>query len=145
MKQIILAFFGSLAPSIFFNTSRKNLVWAGLSGVTGWILYIFVLNTTGDAVLSVFAGSLAIGMYSEIMARILKTPATIYSLSGIFPIVPGVPAYNTIEYLVKNDLINAASTGIETIASAGAIAFGIMLMSAAFRFFIKIREELIHR
>lgn len=143
MKQIILSFFGSLVPSIIFNASRKNLVWTGLSGVTGWILYIWVLNTTGDVVLSVFAGSIAIGLYSEIMARVLKSPATIYSLCGIFPIVPGVPAYNTIEYLVKHDLIKAASTGIETIASAGAIAFGIMLMSAVFRFFAKIREKYI--
>lgn len=118
-------------------------MWTGLSGVTGWILYIWVLNTTGDVVLSVFAGSIAIGLYSEIMARVLKSPATIYSLCGIFPIVPGVPAYNTIEYLVKHDLIKAASTGIETIASAGAIAFGIMLMSAVFRFFAKIREKYI--
>ena len=141
MKQIILSFVGSFAPAIFFNTSKRNLIWAGLSGVIGWIIYISIFVRTGNIVISVFAGALSIGVYSEIMARILKTPATVYTLPGIFPIVPGVPAYNTIEYLVKHDLEKAASTGIETIASAGAIAFGIMLMSAAFRFFTKKNKK----
>jgi len=137
MKEIILPFLGSLAPAILFNTSRKKLIWCGFSGVAGWVAYKLLLRITGDVVLSIFAGSIAIGLYSETMARILKTPATVYTLPGIYPIVPGVPAYYTIEFLVKHDLINAASTGLETIASAGAIAFGIMLMSAVFRLFSK--------
>ncbi|NMB97174.1 MAG: threonine/serine exporter [Clostridiaceae bacterium] len=144
MEHIILSFITSIAPAIVFNTSRRNLVWAGLSGVVGWIIYIFLFEKTGDIMLAAFGGALGIGLYSETMARILKTPATVYTLPGIFPIVPGVPAYNTIEYIVKRDLANAASTGLETLGSACTIAFGIMLASAVFRLYsrIKIRAEL---
>ena len=99
MKQIILVFLVAWLHQYFLIQAEK-FGMGRFVRCNGWILYIFVLNTTGDAVLSVFAGSLAIGMYSEIMARILKTPATIYSLSEYF-LCAGVPAYNTIEYLVK--------------------------------------------
>ena len=137
MEQIVISFIGSLAPAIYFNASKRNLIWAGLAGVAGWSIYILLFKNTGDIVLSAFVGALSIGLYSEIMARVLKTPATVYTLPGIFTIVPGVPAYNTIEYIVKHDLVKAGSTAIETIASAAAIAFGIMLMSAAFRLFTR--------
>jgi len=139
MEQIILSFIISIAPAIVYNTSKRNLIWAGFSGVVGWIIYIFLFGKTGDTILAVFTGALGIGLYSETMARILKTPAIVYTLPGIFPIVPGVAAYNTIEYIVKRDFINAASTGLETIGSACAIAFGIMLASAFFRLYSKIK------
>lgn len=141
MEQIVLSFITSIAPAVVFNTSRRNLVWAGLSGVIGWIIYIFLFERTGDVILSVFAGALGIGIYSETMARFLKTPATVYTLPGIFPIVPGVPAYNTIEYIVKQDILNAVTTGLQTLGSSCAIAFGIMLASAVFRFYSRIRMK----
>ncbi len=139
MEQIILSFITSIAPAVVFNTSKRNLIWSGFSGVVGWVIYIFLFEKTGDTILSVFAGALGIGIYSETMARVLKTPATVYTLPGIFPIVPGVPAYYTIEYIVKRNFINAAGTGLETIGSACAIAFGVMLASAVFRLYNRIK------
>ena len=81
------------------------------------------------------------GFYSESAARLLKTPATVYSIAGIFPLVPGIGAYNTVQAIVDNKLMDALSRAVETIASAGAIAFGIMLIAAAFRVVKRYRKE----
>lgn len=133
MRELILAFFGSLCPAILFNVKKERFFWVGLSGAIGWAAFIWLNITTGQVVLPTFVGALVVGLYSETMARIIKTPALVFSVSGIFPLVPGLGAYQTVRFIVDGKLQDAASKGIETVASAGAIALGIMFMSAIFK------------
>ena len=55
-------------------------------------------------------------------------------IPGIFPLVPGITAYKTIQAFVDNEVSEAALLGIDTVAKAFSIAFGIMLVTAIFRF-----------
>ncbi len=36
IKQIILAFLGSIFPVILFNIDRKKIIWTGFCGSLGW-------------------------------------------------------------------------------------------------------------
>lgn len=141
MKELILAFLGSLFPAILFNAGKNKFLWVGFSGTIGWIVYAWLLGNTGQVILSTFAGAVAVGLYSECAARKLKSPATVFSVAGIFPLVPGIGAYQTVQYIVESKLAEAASKAVETVTSAGAIALGIMLMSGVFRVMTKIREK----
>jgi uncharacterized membrane protein YjjB (DUF3815 family) len=133
IKNLVLAFIGSLCPAVLFNAERKKFFWLGLSGAIGWLVFKWMENLTGRVILSTFAGALAVGIYSEVMARLLKSPSTVFSILGIFPLVPGLGAYNTAKFIVEGDLASASASGIETIGSAGAIAIGIMVISAVIR------------
>lgn len=132
--QLILAFIGSVCAGILFNVRREKLFWAGLSGALGWITYSVFNAVTGSVVIPIFIGAAAVGLYSESAARLLKTPATVFSISGIFPLVPGITAYRAMQFLVENRLEEAADKIVETLASAFAIAFGLMSITAIFRF-----------
>ncbi len=132
-EEFVLAFVGSFCAGFLFNIKGSKLLWAGLSGMVGWIVYASVLTVTGQLFLSVFAGAVAVGVFSEIMARILKMPATVFSIPGIFPLVPGIAAYETIQFLLSDKLREAGGKMVETIAGAGAIAFGILLVTALFK------------
>ncbi len=126
--QIILAFFGSIFPVILFNIDRKKIIWTGFAGSFGWAAYLVVYNFYIPSVaLSSFVGALVVGIYSEIMARWLKTPAVQFSIPGIFPLVPGIMAYMTISSIVKQNYSAAAYMGVQTLAAGGAISFGIMI------------------
>jgi Uncharacterized conserved protein len=138
IKQIILAFFGSVFPVILFNIDRKKIVWAGLCGAIGWTTYLIVYNYKPSSVMASFSGTFIVGIYSECMARKLKTPTTEFSIPGIFPLVPGITAYNTIHAIVNENYQVAFSRGLETIAVGGAIGFGLMLSSTSFRSMIKV-------
>lgn len=139
MRELVLGFFGSLLLALLYNVNKKHFFWVGLSGSMGWFAYKLVLNASGQVAISTFTGALAVGIFSEFMARRLKLPATVFSISGIFPLVPGIGAYQTAQMMVENRLTEAAITGIETIASAGSIAIGIMLASAIFRTYTRVR------
>jgi uncharacterized membrane protein YjjB (DUF3815 family) len=138
IKQIVLAFFGSIFPVILFNIDRKKIVWTGFCGAIGWATYLVFYKYMHSSVTSSFAGAFIVGVYSEIMAKKLKTPAVQFSIPGIFPLVPGITAYNTINSIVEQQYSIAYSKGLETIAVGGAIAFGIMLSSTTFRFLSNI-------
>lgn len=140
MKELVLAFAGSFFPSVLFNIERKNLFWAGLSGAVGWGIYALSYRITSNTVFSVLLGSIGIGIYGEAMARIRKSPASIFTIAGIFPLVPGIGAYNTIFAIVKGRVAEAYNTGIETLAVAGAIAFGVMLATAFFKIIRKQKK-----
>jgi len=139
MQAFILAFLGSFCAGVIFNVRGYKLFYTGISGVIGWIAYVLLLNLTEHSILSIFAGAIAVGIYSESAARLLKTPSTIFSVPGIFPIVPGIAAYETIQLMAANDVNNAGAKLVETLEGAGAIAFGILLVTAIFKLLPKIR------
>ncbi|SHJ73009.1 Uncharacterized membrane protein YjjB, DUF3815 family [Clostridium cavendishii DSM 21758] len=134
IKQIVLAFLGSVFPVILFNIDRKKIVWAGLCGVIGWTTYLGVYSFNKSSVAAAFIGAFMVGIYSEFMAIRLKTPAIEFSIPGIFPLVPGITAYNTINCIVEGQYSLAYSKGMQTIIVAGAIAFGIMLSCTTYKF-----------
>ncbi|WP_160679388.1 threonine/serine exporter family protein [Clostridium sp. C8-1-8] len=141
IKMITLAFVGSIFPVILFNIDRRKIIFAGIGGALGWIVYSLVLSKTTSEVIASFFGALAVNAYSELMARIKKTPASMFYVPGIFPLVPGITAYSTVTYLVQKDFSSAQSTGILMLGIAGAIGFGIMLSSAFFGFISKIYKN----
>lgn len=138
MLELLLAFTGSLCAGIIFNIKRNNLVWSGASGLLGWLAYIWMNSISESVVLSTFAGAIAVGCFSEIAARIFKAPSTVYSITGIFPIVPGIAAYEAVRYITEGKLQEAALKSVETAACAGSIAFGILLVTSAFRLGTKV-------
>lgn len=141
IKQIILAFFGSVFPVILFNIDRKKIIWAGFCGAFGWATYLVVYKYNHSPVMSSFAGAFVVGIYSEFMSRKLKTPTIQFSIPGIFPLVPGITAYNTVSYIVEQNYAAAYSKGMQTVAVGGAIGFGIMLSSTTYRFISNIMKS----
>lgn len=141
IKMTILSFLGSVFPVILFNIDRKKIIWCGLAGALGLIVYSLSLSLTGSEVIGSFFGAFAVNIYSEFMARIIKTPASMFYVPGIFPLVPGITAYSTVISIVQSDFSVALNKGILTLAIGGAIAFGIMLSSTIVRLISNIMNK----
>jgi uncharacterized membrane protein YjjB (DUF3815 family) len=81
--------------------------------------------------------SIVFSIYSEIMARVLKTPVTLLVICAMLPLVPGAGMYYTMYDVVKGDISSSISTGLSTIASAGTLALGIILVTTLTRIITK--------
>ena len=66
-----------------------------LVGAIGWLVYLLVVNK-GGVVWATFFASLVIDICAQILARVMKTPVTIFLIGGILPLVPGSHIYRTI-------------------------------------------------
>lgn len=127
--QTILSFFACMGFGILFNIRGKNLLFASLSGAISWFVYIVALNFNLSITASLLLSSVCFSVYSEIFARILKTPVTSLVICGLIPLVPGAGMYNTMYQIILGNLETALRLGLETIASAGTLALGILFVS----------------
>lgn len=134
LLSFLLAFAGTMIPAIVLHVERKLLLWAGLCGGLGYV--VSVMATPGFGIpgyLQVFLGAVVVALLSEILARRLKTPALTFCIPAIFPLVPGIGAYQTMQLTVSQQWQKAAASGVSTAAATFSIAFGLMLVSAFFR------------
>ena len=127
-----------LAFGILFQAPQKSLWLLPLIGVISWGSFIIAKIFT-NVIVAVFISSIIIGICSELFARLNKSPATVFIIPGIIPLVPGVPAYNTMLYLIKEEYLEGIKTGIDTLLIGGAIAFAIAITGTAARYYNKWR------
>lgn len=126
------AFLGCLSFCYIFELhSWKYLLSAAVTGGLGWLCYL-LLDGQGT-VLRFFLSTIVVATLAEIFARMMKAPATIFLIIGILPLVPGGGMYYTMEALINGNVPLFFQKGLETAASAGAMAVGCSLVSAVAR------------
>ncbi|MGG7144300.1 threonine/serine exporter family protein [Clostridium nigeriense] len=138
--EVIAAFISTFAFGIVFNIKGKNLIFAALCGALGWFVYKFSLMLGVSDTTSLFLAALALSTYSEIFARVLKTPVTTFVIAALIPLVPGGGMYYTMVEAITGDIMKSLEIGINTMASAGALALGIVLVSTITKILIKNKK-----
>ena len=133
--EVIASFFVAFSFGILFNVKGKYLYVAGIGGALGWFVYKVCLNYgLGDSS-SLFISAVIFSIYCEVCARIYMTPSTVLSVCCLIPLVPGYGVYNTLYEFLKGDYIKALDFATNTLASAGSLALGVILISTLFRNF----------
>lgn len=138
--QIILAFMGSLGFSILFNIKGRKIWYAALGGMLAWVIYLLGGLWLSGEITQYFVAAIVVTFYSEICARIEKTPATTFLTAAIIPLVPGRALYYTMSYVINNKFVEFADYGSYTVSIAIAIAAGIMVASSLSRFVFALRS-----
>lgn len=137
----IFALFASLGFGVLFNIKGKNLIFASLGGFLTWYIYLLSLSFESSNLFALFIASFAAGLYSEALARILKSPVTTFSICSIIPLVPGGGMYYTMQESVQGNINKFLSTGLETLSNAGGIAVGILLASSITKVILTIKNK----
>jgi uncharacterized membrane protein YjjB (DUF3815 family) len=126
----LYAFGASLAFAIVFNIPRNKLLLSALGGMLGQLVYVvFQLVISNDVILYLLA-TIAISLYAEVLARLTKSPTTIYLAVALIPLVPGGGIYYTMLYFINGEIDLGISTGIHTLLISGALAVGIIMVSS---------------
>ena len=131
--QLLGAFVAGIGFSLIFNIHGPGILICAAGGVLTWGVYLITCTLSGNDILGYFIASLVASLYSELMARIRKYPAISYLVVSIFPLIPGASVYYTVNHAVRGEMESFTSRGMHTLAIAGAIAVGILLISTVFR------------
>lgn len=135
--QEIACFIGCIGFAILFNIHGPGGILCAVGGLLAWGVYLICYGIFDHEIISYFFASVTAAIYSEIMARIRKYPAISYLVVSIFPLLPGAGVYYTMNYAVRGDMTNFANQGMHTIAIAGIMAVGILMISTI----VRIRTE----
>ena len=133
--ELCAAFIACLGFTIVFNIHGRGAILCAVGGIVTWLAYRLVQQPCGD-IIAYFAATLVASLYAEVLARIRKYPAISYLVVSLIPLIPGAGVYYTMNHIVQGDMQKAAEQGTTTIAIAGAIAVGILLVSTVFRLIV---------
>ena len=123
--QLLTAFLGALGFAILFGVLRRCLLIAAAGGMLTWGLYLAMDAWLHVEFLSCLAAATFAVLFSELLARRLKLPATMFIAPAIIPLVPGGTLYYAMSFAVHGELEQARSYGMRALLSALAIAGGI--------------------
>jgi uncharacterized membrane protein YjjB (DUF3815 family) len=133
LRDFIFGILGALGFALIINVPKKSIVVSSILGGFAYMLYDLIYYFSEQMYFAVFAASVFIAIYSELLARKFKMPAIIFILPGIVALVPGVGLYKTILRLIDNDFFGFLKQGAETIFIACAIASAIAVVNILIR------------
>ncbi len=135
--QLTYAFIGSLGFALLFNMKLNRLLPASLGGMLAWGMYLAINHFMHSLFFAVFLASAFAAFYSEISARILKAPTTVFTIPALIPLIPGSSLFYTMQNAVLSEWDRVSYYALETVIFIGAITLGLSIVSALFKMFTK--------
>ena len=122
IKLLVSGFIATAFYQLLWNAPKTAVIPAALIGGATYGLYA-LLETNGQKYLGYFAATLFAAALSEILARRMKMPSTIFLFPGLVPLVPGMGLYETMLYIVRGRPEEALRLGAEVMICAALMAF----------------------
>lgn len=133
--QILSGFVGSFCFGILFNMRGKRLIAASVGGLLSWGLFVIISYAVPSEPINYFLVAAVISLYSEILARIIKTPAAPIVTTALIPLIPGGSLYYTMASAFDSDFSVFLEKATYTLKLASALALGIIVVTAVFHLY----------
>ncbi len=127
--QTIAGLLGTIGFAILFRLKPIHWLYAGIDGLVACITYIALSNLIEEVIIVNMVAAFVCAFGAEIIARIVKAPATVFILPGIIVLVPGRTLYYTMSNLLNENYIEAGSNLLSTVEVAIALGGGIIAAS----------------
>ena len=125
----IFSYVSALGFAMLYSSPKKSIKYSALAGAIGFLIYSIVGDILGGVFLPALLGAYITGILGEIFSRKLHMPAILFIIPGIINLVPGKGIYNTLFNFVENEKTVALINLFDTLTTASAISFGILLAS----------------
>lgn len=131
--ETLISVIATFGFCIAFNIRGKKIFFAALGGGLSWFFYSLSKLIGFSEISSLFISAVIFSMYSEVLARIFKTPVTTFVICALIPLVPGSGMYYTMREAVSGNISKSLELGISTLANAGTLALGVLFVSTITR------------
>ncbi len=133
IKPILTAALGSVAFAMFFGIRSPKLLLSALGGALTWGTYLIGMYFSVNEPVCYMLGAMIGTLYAEILARIVKTPVTVFIITSVIPLVPGGALYYAMLGLMRSDTPAFIDRGVYALSAAGAMALGMFAATMLFR------------
>lgn len=141
MIETISAAMGTIAFALLFGVPRIYYLHCGAIGAAGWVMYRLMEAVGMGPTSATFLATVAVVLLSRISAVRKRCPATVFMITGIFPLVPGAQIYWAAYYLVTNQLSDFQASGFSAAKGIIAIVLGIICVFEIPHKFFQRREK----
>ena len=123
------AFFGALGFAWLVHAPKRSWLVSGLIAAAAFLLYWFLTRYGLSDPLSVFCGAWFGSMAGHLAARWMKIINTVFLMSAVVPVVPGLGLYRMMAYFGQGQTAMGADLGVQAMITIAMIALGLMMGS----------------
>ena len=124
LLQALASLLAIITFLIVLNVQRSMLIPGGVLGMSIWLLYLILKEPT-NVILATFIAAVIGSCISQIMSILYKTPAVVFALAILAPLVPGSLSYRTTSFFVTGDYRNAIASSMLVMMLALVISIGM--------------------
>ncbi len=128
LLQIIGSGAGCFGFGMWFKVKKKHLAFTTLGAIITWLAYVLAFRIYPSSFAATITAAFFCAAYAQIIARVIKAPASIFMSVAIFSVVPGASLYYTMYYLVTANMPMAGEKALDVIVTCFAIVVGFMIV-----------------
>lgn len=125
--QVAAAVIGTAAFAVLFDVPPKRILFCGLTGGVGWLIYLVARHYLQSAYTATLLAAIGLAVCSRALATLCKAPSIVFLICGIFTLVPGAGIYYTAYYMLLGKNAQSVANGLDTLKITLMIALGIII------------------
>lgn len=102
--QTLLGATATLGFAVWFSVPRETLWRVVLVGVAGFLTRQALLHYQVGAPVASFWAAFVVGLVGLAFARRLRYPRLIFTVTAVIPLIPGIPAYESLVQFSHGDV-----------------------------------------
>ena len=125
LRAVLGAFFGTVGFAMLVHIPRRACFVSGLIASLSYLVYWLMTYLGLPDPMAVFIGSLFGSLAGLLSARLMKIIGTVFLMSAVIPVVPGLGLYRMMSALGQGQVGAGARTGVQTMITVAMIALGL--------------------
>ncbi|HEV4588453.1 TPA: threonine/serine exporter family protein [Streptococcus pneumoniae] len=140
LLQAVASFLAIITFLIVLNVQRSMLLPGGILGMTVWLIYLLLKEPT-NVIVATFIAAIIGSCVSQILSILYKTPAVVFILAILAPLVPDYLSYRTTAFFVTGDYNKALASATLVVMLALVISIGMASGTVILRLYHYIKTH----
>ena len=139
LLQAVASLLAIITFLIVLNVQRSMLLPGGILGMAVWLIYLLLKEPT-NVIVATFIAAIIGSCISQILSTLYKTPAVVFILAILAPLVPGYLSYRTTAFFVTGDYNKALASATLVVMLALVISIGMASGTVILRLYSHLRK-----
>ena len=129
LRAVFGAFIGTVGFAMLVHVPRKSWLASGIIASFSYLIYWLLIRAGLSDPMGIFVGSMVGSIAGQVCARRMKTIGTVFLMSAIVPVVPGLGLYRMMAFLGEGRTAEGADLGIQAMITIAMITLGLSMGS----------------
>ena len=136
LRALLGSFAGTVGFAMLVHVPKRAWLASGVIASFSYLVYWGCLHIGLSDPTSIFLGSFFGSLTGLLCARKMKIIGTVFLMSAVVPVVPGLGLYRMMAFLAQNRIGEGADMGIRAMITIAMITLGIAVGTYLFRLII---------
>jgi len=125
LRAVFGAFFGTIGFAMLVHVPKRAWLQSGLIASLAYLVYWGLREGGLPEPMAIYAGSFIGSLAGLLCARRMKIIGTVFLMSAVVPVVPGLGLYRMMAAFGQGQLASGADMGTSAMITVAMIALGV--------------------